>query len=324
MEHDHSHDNHSNHDHSDHDHSHHNHSHHDHSHVATLTSVNSAFIIGIGLNALFVLIEAVYGFSIDSLSLLSDAGHNLADVGSLALSLLAFRLLKVKSNKKYTYGYRKTTILAALFNAMILLLSIGAIAYEAFTRLSYPPALPGKTIAIVAGIGIVINFVTAILFLKNKEHDLNVKSAYMHMMADALVSAGIMVGGIVIYYTHLYWIDPVLSIIIVIVILIGTWGLLKESLKLSLDGVPKDIDIQDIKNKAEKIEGIRDLHHIHVWAMSTTENAMTAHLVIDKSKAPEQITVIKNNLKHTLQHMDIQHITLETEFANEPCKKPEC
>ena len=324
MEHDHSHDNHSNHDHSDHDHSHHNHSHHDHSHVATLTSVNSAFIIGIGLNALFVLIEAVYGFSIDSLSLLSDAGHNLADVGSLALSLLAFRLLKVKSNKKYTYGYRKTTILAALFNAMILLLSIGAIAYEAFTRLSHPPALPGKTIAIVAGIGIVINFVTAILFLKNKEHDLNVKSAYMHMMADALVSAGIMVGGIVIYYTHLYWIDPVLSIIIVIVILIGTWGLLKESLKLSLDGVPKDIDIQDIKNKAEKIEGIRDLHHIHVWAMSTTENAMTAHLVIDKSKAPEQITVIKNNLKHTLQHMDIQHITLETEFANEPCKKPEC
>ena len=319
MEHDHSHDNHSNHDHSDHDHSH-----HDHSHVATLTSVNSAFIIGIGLNALFVLMEAVYGFSIDSLSLLSDAGHNLADVGSLALSLLAFRLLKVKSNKKYTYGYRKTTILAALFNAMILLLSIGAIAYEAFTRLSYPPALPGKTIAIVAGIGIVINFVTAILFLKNKEHDLNVKSAYMHMMADALVSAGIMVGGIVIYYTHLYWIDPVLSIIIVIVILIGTWGLLKESLKLSLDGVPKDIDIQDIKNKAEKIEGIRDLHHIHVWAMSTTENAMTAHLVIDKSKAPEQITVIKNNLKHTLQHMDIQHITLETEFANEPCKKPEC
>lgn len=308
----------------EHDHSHHNHSHHDHSHVATLTSVNSAFIIGIGLNALFVLIEAIYGFSIHSLSLLSDAGHNLADVGSLALSLLAFRLLKVKSSKKYTYGYRKTTILAALFNAMILLLSIGAIAYEAFTRLSHPPALPGKIIAIVAGIGIVINFVTAILFLKNKEHDLNVKSAYMHMMADALVSAGIMAGGIIIYYTQLYWIDPVLSIIIVIVILIGTWGLLKESLKLSLDGVPKDIDILDIKNKAEKIDGIKDLHHIHVWAMSTTENAMTAHLVIDKSKAPEQITAIKDNLKHTLQHMDIQHITLETEFANEPCKKPEC
>ncbi|HEY5368264.1 MAG TPA: cation diffusion facilitator family transporter [Hanamia sp.] len=302
----------------------HDHSHHDHSHVATLTSVNSAFIIGIGLNASFVLIEAIYGFSIHSLSLLSDAGHNLADVGSLALSLLAFRLLKVKSNKKYTYGYRKTTILTALFNAMILLLSIGAIAYEAFTRIAHPPALPGKTIAIVAGIGIIINFVTAILFMKNKEHDLNVKSAYMHMMADALVSAGIMVGGIIIYYTHLYWIDPVISIIIVIVILIGTWGLLKESLKLSLDGVPKDIDIEEIKSKAEKIEGIRDLHHIHVWAMSTTENALTAHLVVDKSKDPDQITFIKNDLKHTIQHMNIQHITLETEFTNEPCKKPEC
>lgn len=324
MVHEHSHDNHSNHDHSDHDHSQHNHSHHDHSHVVTLTSVNSAFIIGIGLNTSFVIIEAIYGFSSHSLSLLSDAGHNLADVGSLALSLLAFRLLKVKSNKKYTYGYRKTTILAALFNAMILLLSIGAIAYEAFTRLAHPPALPGKTIAIVAGIGIVINFATAILFLKNKEHDLNVKSAYMHMMADALVSAGIMVGGIVIYYTQLYWIDPVLSIIIVAVILIGTWGLLKESLKLALDGVPKDIDIQDIKNEAAKIDGIKDLHHIHVWAMSTTENAFTAHLVVDKNKAPEQITAIKNNLKHTLQHMEIQHITIETEFANEPCKKPEC
>jgi len=302
----------------------HDHSHHDHSHVTTLTSVNSAFIIGICLNATFVLIEAIYGFSIHSLSLLSDAGHNLADVGSLALSLLAFRLLKIKSNKKYTYGYRKTTVLAALFNAVILLLSIGAIAYEAFARISHPPALPGKTIAIVAGIGIVINFVTAILFLKNKEHDLNVKSAYLHMMADALVSAGIMVGGIIIYYTHMYWIDPVLSIIIVIVILIGTWGLLKESLKLSLDGVPKDIDIQEIKNKAEKIEGVTDLHHIHVWAMSTTENALTAHLVVDKCKDPDQITAIKNDLRHTLQHMNVQHITLETEFTNELCKKPEC
>jgi cobalt-zinc-cadmium efflux system protein len=302
----------------------HDHSHHDHSHVPVLTNVNSAFIIGIALNTLFVLIEAIIGFSIHSLSLLSDAGHNLADVGSLALSLLAFRLLKVKSNKKYTYGYRKTTILAALFNAMILLLSVGAIAYEAFARIAHPPALPGKTIAIVAGIGIIINFATAILFLKNKEHDLNIKSAYMHMMADALVSAGIMAGGIIIYYTQLYWIDPLLSIIIVIVILIGTWGLLKESLKLSLDGVPKNIDIQEIKDKAEKIAGIKNLHHIHVWAMSTTENALTAHLVVDKNKEPDEITAIKNDLKHKLQHMNIQHITLETEFTNEPCKKPEC
>lgn len=302
----------------------HSHSHHDHSHVAVLTNVNSAFIIGIGLNSLFVVIEAVIGFSIHSLSLLSDAGHNLADVGSLALSLLAFRLLKVKSNTKYTYGYRKTTILAALFNAMILLFSIGAIAYEALSRISNPPALPGKTIAIVAAIGIVINFTTAILFLKNKEKDLNVKSAYLHMMADALVSAGIMIGGIIIYYTHIYWIDPILSLIIAAVILIGTWSLLKDSLRLSMDGVPKEIDLEEIKSKASSIKGIKNIHHIHVWAMSTTENAMTAHIVIDEKTGNEEILNIKNNLKHTLQHMDIQHVTIETEFGNDECRKVEC
>ncbi len=302
----------------------HNHSHHDHSHIAVLTTVNSAFVIGIALNLLFVIIEAVVGFSIDSLSLLSDAGHNLADVGSLGLSLLAFKLLKIKSNNKYTYGYRKTTILAALTNAVILLVSIAIIGYEAIQRFANPPALPGKTIAIVAGIGIVINFLTAILFLKNKEKDLNVKSAYLHMMADALVSLGIMIGGIVISYTHLYWIDPVISIVIVLVILFSTWTLLKESLALTLDAVPKDINLDEIKNKALKIDGIKGLHHIHVWAMSTTENAMTAHLVIDNRQDKEQISSIKNNLKHTLQHLNIQHVTLETEFSNEDCKKPEC
>lgn len=302
----------------------HNHSHHDHSHIAVLTTVNSAFVIGIALNLLFVIIEAVVGFSIDSLSLLSDAGHNLADVGSLGLSLLAFKLLKIKSNNKYTYGYRKTTILAALTNAVILLVSIAIIGYEAIQRFANPPALPGKTIAIVAGIGIVINFLTAILFLKNKEKDLNVKSAYLHMMADAVVSLGIMIGGIVISYTHLYWIDPVISIVIVLVILFSTWTLLKESLALTLDAVPKDINLDEIKNKALKIDGIKGLHHIHVWAMSTTENAMTAHLVIDNRQDKEQISSIKNNLKHTLQHLNIQHVTLETEFSNEDCKKPEC
>jgi len=302
----------------------HNHSHHDHSHIAVLTTVNSAFVIGIVLNLLFVIIEAVVGFSIDSLSLLSDAGHNLADVGSLGLSLLAFKLLKIKSNNKYTYGYRKTTILAALTNAVILLVSISIIGYEAIQRFANPPALPGRTIAIVAGIGIVINFLTAILFLKNKEKDLNVKSAYLHMMADAVVSLGIMIGGIVISYTHLYWIDPAISIVIVLVILFSTWTLLKESLALTLDAVPKDINLDEIKNKALKIEGIKGLHHIHVWAMSTTENAMTAHLVIDNRQDKEQISSIKNNLKHTLQHLNIQHVTLETEFSNEDCKKPEC
>lgn len=302
----------------------HNHSGHDHSHLPVLTNVNSAFVAGILLNSIFVVVEAVIGFAINSLSLLSDAGHNLADVGSLAISMLAFTLLKVKANYKYTYGYRKTTILAALLNGVILLISIGAIAFAAFQRFSNPEPLPGKTIAIVAAAGIVINFLTAFLFMKNKKHDLNIKSAYLHMIADGLVSAGIMVGGIVIYFTHLYWIDPVISLVIVVVILASTWGLLKESLALTLDAVPKDIDINEIKKNAEKITGIKDVHHIHVWAMSTTENAMTAHIVVDKLEKNEDICLIKNNLKHKLEHMNIQHITLETEFSNEDCRLGKC
>src|SRR3954469_19891283 len=178
-----------------HSHTHtHDHSHgfgHHHHHQVELKSVNRAFIIGIVLNRGFVFIEAIVGLSIRSLSLLSDAGHNLADVASLALSLLAFKLLRVKSNQRFTYGYRKTTVLVALFNSVILLLSLGAIVYEAVQRSLHPEPLPGKTIAIVAGIGIAINFLSALLFHKNKEHDLNIKSAYLHLMSDAVVSAGI-------------------------------------------------------------------------------------------------------------------------------------
>ena len=302
----------------------HNHSHHAHDHFEKLTNVNAALLIGIVLNSLFVVVEAVIGFSIDSLSLLSDAGHNLADVGSLALSLLAFRMLKIKPNNKYTYGYRKTTILASLVNGVILLISVGAIVYAAIQRFSNPPALPGKTIALVAGIGIIINFVTAFMFLKNKDSDLNIKGAYLHMLADGLVSVGIMAGGIIIYFTQLYWIDPVFSLIIVIVILSSTWSLLKESLALTLDAVPKDISVEEIKKNAEDLDGIKNLHHIHIWAMSTTENAMTAHMVIDQCDNVSRIKEIKNKLKHRLEHMNIQHITLETEFSSDDCLKKEC
>ncbi|MCW3109977.1 MAG: cation transporter [Segetibacter sp.] len=302
----------------------HTHSHHDHSHSIVLTNVNSAFIIGIALNFLFVVIEVIVGLSVKSLSLLSDAGHNLADVGSLALSLLAFRLLKVKSNRRYTYGYRKTTILVALLNGSILLISIGAIIYEALQRFNNPEPLPGKTIAIVAAIGIAINFITALLFLKNKENDLNIKSAYLHLMSDAVVSAGIVFGGIVIIYTHWFWLDPVISIIIAIVILSSTWSLLKDSLRLSLDGVPKDIDLEKIKIEALKIAGINDIHHIHVWALSTSENAMTIHLVLDTKLDKNEVKTIKDDLKHRLLHMNIQHMTIETEFEDDPCVVTDC
>jgi cobalt-zinc-cadmium efflux system protein len=300
---------------------------HDHNHhhgPVELTNVNRAFIIGILLNFLFVVIEVITGLSIHSLSLLSDAGHNLADVGALALSLLAYRLLKVKSNDKYTYGYRKTSILTALFNAVILLVSIGAIAYEAIHRFFNPEPLPGFTIAIVAGIGIAINAITAIMFLKDKEKDINIKSAYLHLMSDALVSLGLVIAGIVIHYTNWYWLDPVLSIIIAIVILLGTWNLLKQSLRLSLDGVPPGIDLQNVKTAALKINGIKDIHHIHIWAISTTQNAMTAHLVLNKDISKENEHAIKHEFRHTMEHLNINHVTVETEWTNENCEAAEC
>lgn len=302
----------------------HDHSHHHHDHSVVLTNVNTAFIVGITLNFLFVIVEVVAGLYIHSLSLLSDAGHNLADVGALALSLLAFRLLKVKPNDQYTYGYRKTSILVALFNSMVLLLSIGAIVYEAAHRFLNPEPLPGTTIAIVAGIGIFINAATALMFHSDKDKDLNIKSAYLHLMSDAIVSLGIVIGGIIIVYTKWFWIDSVLSIIIAFVILISTWRLLKNSLRLSLDGVPEDIGIEDIKSAMKNVKGVKDLHHIHIWAISTTENAMTAHLILDQNISPDEEHQIKQVLKHELFHKNIHHVTLETERENSGCEAVSC
>ncbi|HTE11025.1 MAG TPA: cation diffusion facilitator family transporter, partial [Chitinophagaceae bacterium] len=293
-------------------------------HAVTLTHVNTAFIVGISLNFLFVVIEVIAGLYIHSLSLLSDAGHNLADVGALALSLLAFRLLKVKSNKQFTYGYRKTSILVALFNSMILLLSIGAIVYEAIHRFLSPEPVQGTTIAIVAGIGIVINAGTALLFFRNKEKDMNIKSAYLHLMSDAVVSLGLVAGGFIILYTNWYWVDSVLSIAVALIILLSTWRLLKDSLRLSLDGVPANIKLDEVKAAAMKVKGVIDFHHVHIWAISTTENALTAHLVLPVTTSIEEERSIKNQLKHELLHKNIQHITLETERENEDCEKIIC
>ena len=300
---------------------------HEHHHpVATLSKASTAFIVGIALNFIFVLIEAGVGFYIHSLSLLSDAAHNLADVGTLALSLLAFRLLKVKANDQFTYGYRKTSILVALFNSVVLLVSIGGIAFEAIHKSfsADPEPLPGVTIAIVAGIGIVINSVTALLFFREKEKDINIKSAYLHLMSDAFVSAGIVLGGIIIFYTNWFWIDNILSIVIALIILLSTWKLLKESLRLSLDGVPENIRMDDIKAMALNVNGVMNIHHIHIWAISSTENAMTAHLVLTKNVTQDQEQKIKHILKHELEHKNIQHITLETEREDESCAVGAC
>jgi cobalt-zinc-cadmium efflux system protein len=327
-QHDHSHEH--SHEHESHEHESHEHDHSHgfslghHHHPVNLKNVNQAFVIGIILNFLFVIIEVVVGLSIHSLSLLSDAGHNLADVASLAMSLIAIRLLKVKPTEKYTYGYKKTTILVALLNAAILLLSLGAIGYEAVQRLMDPQPLPGKTISIVAAIGIAINALTALLFLRGKDNDLNIRSAFLHLLSDAIVSAALVVGGFIIFFTHLFWIDAALSLLVAIVILFSTWQLLRDSLRLSLDGVPEGIEIPKIKDTIAGMTGVKDFHHIHIWAISTTENALTAHLVVDPDCTMEYVEQLKHRIKHELLHQNIQHATLEIEMEDSPCDEPDC
>ncbi|MGF7075815.1 cation diffusion facilitator family transporter [Mucilaginibacter sp. 3215] len=307
-----------------HDHSHsHSHGHHHHDHAPKLDHLNSAFIWGIVLNSVFVVVEAITGFITHSLSLLTDAGHNLSDVASLALALLAFKLTKVSANSKYTYGYKRSTIIVSFFNAVILFAAVGFIIYEAITRFMNPEIVSGGTMAWVAFIGIGINAFTAWLFVKDKDTDLNIKGAYLHMAVDAIVSFGVVISGIIIYFTKLYWIDSAVSLIIGFVILRGTWSLLTASLRLEMDGVPAEMDLDKIKAELKKAKGVVDVHHMHVWALSTTENALTAHLVI-KPEAMADFDNIKHDLRHRLEHLDISHSTFEPEFSEEGCKQPEC
>ena len=305
-----------------HNHPEENHAGHNHSHAPKITSLNKAFIIGIVLNLAYVIIQIAIGLKINSLSLLSDAGHNFLDVAGLALAMIAFKLSKSKSTAKYTYGYKKSSILISLLNAVILLISIGAIGYEAIFRFQNPQPLPGVTIAIIAAIGIFINGISAFMFFRDKESDINVKAAFLHLASDALVSLGLVVGGIIIYYTHLYWIDPLLSLIICLVIIGSTWSLLKDSLRLSLDGVPDNVDIQKVKDNVLKMEGIKDFHHLHIWAISTTQNAMTGHIVVANDFSMPQIERLKHTIKHELTHLNIHHSTLETE--TEICTEEVC
>ena len=290
---------------------------HQHSHAINAESLNKAFIIGIVLNLAFVVIEFAAGFWFDSLALLSDAGHNLSDVVSLVLALLAFRLAKIKANERYTYGYKKSTILVSLLNAVILLVAVGAIVIESIHKLNNPAVVPGGAIAWVAGVVVLINAFTAFLFMKDKEKDLNVKGAYLHMAADALVSVGVLVAGIVISRTGWYIIDPIIGLIVAVVILISTWNLLHDSLRLTLDGVPTSIDSQKVVKAIRALPGVDDVHHIHIWAISTTENALTAHIVL---KQPEGMQEVKHLIRHRLEDFGIGHATLEFEVPGEHCE----
>jgi cobalt-zinc-cadmium efflux system protein len=253
---------------------------HDHSHTHQPTNYNKAFIIGITLNVIYILVEVFYGLLINSMALLADAGHNFSDVLGLLLAWGAAYLAKTATTEKRTYGFRKSTILAAFFNAILLMISVGAITIEAVRKFISPEPVQGQIMMIVAGIGVIINAVTAFLFMKGRNKDLNIKGAFLHMAADAGVSLGVVLAGFIIYSTGWLWVDPAISLVIVIVITIGTWGLLRDSFHLSMDAVPKGIDLNEVGNYLKGINGVTEVHDLHIWAMSTTEIALTAHLVI--------------------------------------------
>lgn len=299
----------------------HHHHDHPHGHPQEITSLNKAFIIGIALNMVFVIAEFGAGFWYNSLGLLSDAGHNLGDVASLILAMLAFRLAKVHPTSRYTYGYKKSTVLVSLLNAVILLVAVGIIIAESVGKLFHPRPVEGDAIAWVAGIGVVINAITAWLFMKDKDKDLNVKGAYLHMAADALVSVGVVVSGLVIAHTGWYIIDPIIGLLIAVVIVISTWGLLRDSIRLSLDGVPIGTDLEKIETVIQQVPGVENVHHLHVWAMSTTETALTAHVRIENALWLE---TIKQAIKEELCQVGIQHATLEFETADIHCSENCC
>ncbi|MFN5250690.1 MAG: cation diffusion facilitator family transporter [Bacteroidota bacterium] len=282
-------------------------------------NVSRPFVLAMVLNLAFVAIEFYYGVHSSSLSLLADAWHNLGDVAGLAISLLALRMATLKPNRTYTYGYSKGTILASLANAVLLLLAVGSISFEAVQRLMNPGTPQWNVMSLVAGLGILVNSGTALLFMRKQE--LNSRAAFLHMAADALVSLAVVLGGVLLHYTGYVWIDPALSILICAVILYGTWGLLKSSLRLSLDGVPEGVNMQEIHDAAMVIPGVRDIHHLHVWAMSTTKNALTAHIMMEEGSSAVDEKRVRHDFRHALLHLNIQHATLELELSkHEACK----
>jgi cobalt-zinc-cadmium efflux system protein len=277
-------------------HSHHS---HQHSHEHSVTNYNRVFAIGTASNVGFVIVEALFGFWTQSLALLADAGHNLSDVLSLLLAWGASVLAQRPPSNRYTYGLRRSSILAALLNSIILILAMGGIAWEAIGRFNNLTSIPGTTIIWVAGIGVVINTATALLFLSGREQDLNIKGAFLHMAADALVSLGVVLTGIAILTTGWLWFDPAISLIIVVVVVAGTWQLLQDSLSLSLDAVPNHIEPAAVKTFLAEIPGVDRVHDLHIWAMSTTQTALTVHLVMPDGHPGDRFLAHRNSHKGT-------------------------
>lgn len=305
------------HDHGHHGHEHHGHGHHGHGHHGlghAPASFGRAFAIGIGLNLGFVIVEAAYGFISGSMALIADAGHNLSDVLGLVIAWIASVLTRRPPSARFTYGFKSSSILAALGNAAFLMMALGAILVETIRRLFEPEPVAGTMVMIVAAIGIVINTATALMFMRGRHHDLNIRGAYLHMAADAAVSAGVVVAGLLITLTGAQWIDPATSLVIVGVIAWSTWGLLKDSLRMSLLGVPGSIDERLVRSFLEGLNGVEAVHDLHIWPMSTTETALTAHLVMPGGHPGDGFL---HQLAHELEHeFGIGHPTVQIETIN--------
>lgn len=286
---------------------------HSHSHQHHHESGNrhgKAFAIGIALNIAFVAVEVIYGLLANSSALLADAGHNASDVLSLVFAWTAAWMATIKPTGKYTYGLRKTTILVSILNALLLFGAVGFIAWDAIEKISNPEPVAGTQVMIVAGIGVVINTITALLFMKGQKEDLNIKGAFLHMAADAGVSLGVVIAGLLINYTGALWIDPLTSFLIITVVLWGTWSLFTDSLKLALDAVPNHIHLEEVRKFLGKQKGVTNVHDLHIWAMSTTKVALTVHLIMPEGNDDAFLARLQEDLEH---QFGIGHTTFQIE-----------
>ena len=302
------------------EHHHHHHHHHELS-VPADSSVKRVYILSIVLNLGFVIAEGIIGIWSGSLGLLSDAGHNLGDVVSLLLALLALGLSVSAARKGYTYGFRKSSVLLSLTNAVLLLVAVGAIIIESIRKFYDPAEVDGAIISWTAGAGILVNGLTAMLLMRTRGHDINAKGAFLHMLADTLVSVGVVVSGLIISFTGWYVIDPIIGLTVAAVILFSTWDLLKESVRMSIDAVPEGIDCAEIESVIREAEGVKDMHHLHIWPISTTETALTAHIVVEDLALAGQTVHL---LKDLLAAHGISHSTLELETDAGGCHDHSC
>ena len=285
---------------------------HDHGHSHAPAEFNRAFAVGITLNLAFVAIEAFYGWKINSLALLADAGHNLSDVAGLVLAWGGALAGKLRPNARHTYGWKRASILAAFLNALLLLVAMGSLGWEAASRLQSPETTEGWTIIAVAGVGIVINTATALMFMRGRKDDLNIRSAFVHMAADALVSLGVVVGGALYLWQGWGWIDPVMSLAIAFIIVVGTWGLFRQSLHLLFDGVPESVDLAAVRQLLLALPGVDEVHDLHVWALGTAETILTAHVVLSDQGVDTQ-SVLQQAQQKLHQQFEIRHVTLQLE-----------